>query len=1203
MKNFRFLLITLIAAGFSFAGTIGQVAYAEAICGGVGQDACSYDKATRVGTAKSCKAINPNYFFDPINGGGCYECPANMARSMLPIDSDRACFEPLPIDRWADALGFTNAGTAPATWVQDLEKPKRCLEPDMQGSFHDVGRNECWTCKTDGMTGDRSALLSAVNEWNACLQPASSVFKKPVSTAETSICSLGYSRHGLSTTCYACTDGNRNLFQTNVNAGDACVRAIKETRNAPNHQAPTKGLFGVLSCGAGQSLSGGRCFSCPGKSEKMLLTPWGSTKPLPCRIPEYNHWYAAKTKPICSDGNAFLHGLTGKCYSCGGGGYERTGASIDNGLGCEKVVKEVFYHAKKTRDLYCPKGTFPAGGDSCYQCPAGFARGTSLVTEPNACVVYAEKVAGAEFKAADMCPAGQFWHIFDIKSVFEGDGIGCYSCPKNFVRTINPDVNATGSELGIGTVGACESAALLWRTPAYGEPGLFGLSTEDILVDALAMPWVINSFLRSQARNINVTWGDNQDLDEDEYVAREWRSIVNGSQNNANLNALMFIYLIEATVKIESARTTKEQDLINAFEDYIVKRRTYLVTDAEAALSEWDKVYKAREKEQMGAVIKNPLEVLKVIYDTPPDFYQNALSSLDLGDDGLNTLMAVGNTIGMSKISTEELRVIGEVLPLSGATLAALRTGNWDDAVDSMPKEVALRLERYAPKIRKLIIEYVTKENVKAALLTLADMTKQLVAGVGNFAGITTNFTFMQASTDVSAARKVWNAMRSTATTCAQGPWTCAKGVLVPTPMGAVFIASQLAIEKAFDRSNAPKILAEARRLAARPADLEEILAHEKGYEELLRYWALATQGKTAPPARYTVAARQAKATIDARQQANGTRNVTTRRARDPSVAGTTGQVDSTEVEPRQRPTPGRRTTGRVLAGATIPTAPSPTSTLPSATQPQSQPPVRTPAPARAPAPSTNVPIATGIPTGAGNWAPRAGQALDIAIGANGDVISISSTGAPARWNEQANRFDVLAGGLFSIAVGPDGTLWGIERSRARAVVRFDGSAWQAVNIQRPQAAEGRRRGGGAGFRGKDIAVGAKGDVVVLSAKGVAQKLDPQSGALLPLEGANLASIAVAPDGSVWGLSQQGQIHHYVGSSWQQVGGSAKSIAVASDGAVYVVNAGGLPAKLNTATGNWDVIGGQNGLATIAAGAGGSIWATTTRRTIVSVVQ
>jgi hypothetical protein len=1197
MMKFRFLLITLIAVGVSAAGTIGQVAYAEAICGGVGQEACAYDKATHVGTAKTCKAINSNYFFDPINGGGCYECPAKMVRSMLPIDSDRACFEPLPIERWADALGFTNAGTAPATWVQKLEEPKRCLEPDMQGSFHDVGRNECWTCRTDGKTGVRSPLLSAVNEWNACLQPATSVFKQPVEITGKSICRVGYSRHGLSTTCYACTDGDRNLFQTDVDAGDACVRAVKATRNAPNHQAPTKGILDLLSCGIGQSLSGGRCFSCPGKSEKVLLTPWGSTNPLPCRIPEYNHWYAAKTEPICSDGNAFLHGLSGKCYSCGGDGYVRTGGGIDSEFGCEKVTKEVFYHAKKTRDLYCPKGTFPAGGDSCYQCPAGFARGTSLVTESNACVVYAMKVARAEFKAADMCPAGQFWHLFDFKSAFGGDGFGCYSCPKNFVRTINPDVNATGSELNIGTVGACESAALRWRTPAYGEPGLFGLPTEDILVDVLARPWLVDGFLRSQVRNINATWDDNQDLNEDEYVALEWNSIVNGPQNNANLNAYMFIYLIEAIVKIEAARTKKEQDLINAFEGYIVERRTYLVTDAEQALSEWNKVYNAR------AALEDPTDVLKVIFDTPPDFYKNALSSLDLEDDGLNTLMAVGNTIRLSTIPNEELRVIGEVFPLNGATLVALRTGNWDDAVDLMPKEIALRLERYAPQIRKLIIENVTKESVKQALLTLADMTKQIANKALSLVGSSASFTVMQATTDVSAARKAWNSAKSAGSTCLKGPWTCTKGVLVPTPMGAALILAPIILEKSFDRSNAPKILAESRRLAELPASLEAILEGDKGYEELLRYWALATQGKTSPPATYTALARRAMAATNVQQVDTGTRSGTTRIARAPSVTDTTGQVDSTEVEPEQRTTPGQRTTGQVLSGTTIPTAPRPTSTLPSATQPQSQPPVRIPGPARAPAPSTNVPIATVIASGAGNWAPRAGQALDIAIGANGDVISINSTGAPARWNEQANRFDALTGSLFAISVGPDGTLWGIDRSRARAVVRFDGKTWQPVNIQRPQAPEGPRRGAGAGFSGKDIAVGANGDVVVLSAKGVAQKLDPQSGALLPLEGANLASIAVAPDGSVWGLSQRGQIHHYVGSSWQQIGGSAKSVAVATDGAVYVVNSGGLPAKLNATTGNFDEIGGQNGLATIAVGAGGSIWATTTRRTVVSVAQ
>ncbi len=81
--------------------------------------------------------------------------------------------------------------------------------------------------------------------------------------------------------------------------------------------------------------------------------------------------------------------------------------------------------------------------------------------------------------------------------------------------------------------------------------------------------------------------------------------------------------------------------------------------------------------------------------------------------------------------------------------------------------------------------------------------------------------------------------------------------------------------------------------------------------------------------------------------------------------------------------------------------------------------------------------------------------------------------------------------------------------------------------------------------------------------------------------------VQVGSDGSIWGISNNGEIERYVVNQWVDEGASAGDIAAGSDGSLLAVSMNGNLLDWNS--GSWSNLGGS--LSKIAVGADGSLWA------------
>jgi hypothetical protein len=83
--------------------------------------------------------------------------------------------------------------------------------------------------------------------------------------------------------------------------------------------------------------------------------------------------------------------------------------------------------------------------------------------------------------------------------------------------------------------------------------------------------------------------------------------------------------------------------------------------------------------------------------------------------------------------------------------------------------------------------------------------------------------------------------------------------------------------------------------------------------------------------------------------------------------------------------------------------------------------------------------------------------------------------------------------------------------------------------------------------------------------------------------------VAVGDTNSVWGLNQQNQIFHYNPSTqqWVQIPGLLDQIAVAADGSVWGLDQGDIW-YFNASTLGWQQVNGS--LRDIAVGANGEVW-------------
>lgn len=242
------------------------------------------------------------------------------------------------------------------------------------------------------------------------------------------------------------------------------------------------------------------------------------------------------------------------------------------------------------------------------------------------------------------------------------------------------------------------------------------------------------------------------------------------------------------------------------------------------------------------------------------------------------------------------------------------------------------------------------------------------------------------------------------------------------------------------------------------------------------------------------------------------------------------------------------------------------------------------------------------------SWIP--GSLTQVAVGADGSVWGINEFEQIYTWDASTSSWINIPGSLAQIAVGSSGAVWGINYQQH--IYEWDSaqSQWRQI----------------PGLL-KQIAVGADGDVWGLDAASGIWHYNAQAGYFSEVPGA-LTQIVAGSAGTVYGLNANGGIYWYnIGTQvFQQIAYSSRfsQIAVGVDGdlwavkdavayhydvlhntmdttpgsitqvtlgfgaAVFGLNAGGQIYQWNAVSGNWVEIPGN--LHSIAAGANGSVW-------------
>lgn len=173
----------------------------------------------------------------------------------------------------------------------------------------------------------------------------------------------------------------------------------------------------------------------------------------------------------------------------------------------------------------------------------------------------------------------------------------------------------------------------------------------------------------------------------------------------------------------------------------------------------------------------------------------------------------------------------------------------------------------------------------------------------------------------------------------------------------------------------------------------------------------------------------------------------------------------------------------------------------------------------------------------------------------------------------RAASFTPISGALKQIAVGSDGSVWGVNSSQQIYTYNFATTAW--TNIP-----------GGL----VQIAVGSSAAVWGINFQ---QQIYHWNGSGWTNIPGALVQIAVGADGDVWGLNAASNIYHYNGQTqtFAQVTGQLAHIAVGSSGAVYGVNSGGSVYWYNPGTGSFQLLDSTVGFTQISVGSDGDLWA------------
>jgi hypothetical protein len=276
----------------------------------------------------------------------------------------------------------------------------------------------------------------------------------------------------------------------------------------------------------------------------------------------------------------------------------------------------------------------------------GFIRNILPVTDVHACITTAAAVSVATYMGKWACAQGQIW---DPKQVPNSSGdmvASCWRCPTQSGRSM----------YAVDTAKACAGNSFRWNTPAYNEPGLFGLRTmntaqpvatflSEVFGSAVGIKG-LTGFLYAYRESKGETGAAL-----DAAVAQEWQLIATDPASSAALKAYVYAYL-EALGTGGTALSANDQALVSAWEGYVRARRIYIAQDARNAYEAW-KLADAWVRQQQADLLGNAPNMFS-LFDygrVPPKFADNAQAQLTQGFTQAAVTVAATGALGTPAVA------------------------------------------------------------------------------------------------------------------------------------------------------------------------------------------------------------------------------------------------------------------------------------------------------------------------------------------------------------------------------------------------------------------------------------------------------------------------------------------------------------------------------------------------------------------------
>ncbi len=354
----------------------------------------------------------------------------------------------------------------------------------------------------------------------------------------------------------------------------------------------------------------------------------------------------------------------GTCWKCpdntdSKGGWIRSAKEVTGDEACWRVPKEQLVSATKVKKTAwaweCSSGSFwdPYDWGGCWTCPSDNPRRTAYpVYGSNACATPVNETRNAVFLTFNGCPKPDAETMklkgkrlpgkpfLDIAGGWN-QGVasgGCYSCPVtdeegNILITQRNGAPIYGENKGCDVL-------FKWKPGYFPEPGIAGLAgmkdfiAESKLLDSEKL--TAGLYFQAESRGMKIGSPEAK-----EWVSRQWQQIARAPYQSEAFRMLVYQNLLVVAALAPEQRTPTQVKLLNAFQEHIKQRRTYI---AQMGLAMYD-AWKAYDEKAKQSVKQSALQVAFDYGTVPLDFHATLGAAMSLG--GVGAAVAGATTAGL----------------------------------------------------------------------------------------------------------------------------------------------------------------------------------------------------------------------------------------------------------------------------------------------------------------------------------------------------------------------------------------------------------------------------------------------------------------------------------------------------------------------------------------------------------------------------